>query len=1303
MTDSLVRQGLESGPAGGPSTVAAADERNHDIWSHVQRGLVYPAPYALFATFWAAPEGSPLTLDVLRRVTAQVRHRIHDEFGSSHTTAVAGVGFRRWAQWCAEEDRPLPMGMRVSFPASQDDPVVSNVFERSAGTFADSAGDLWFHIKSDCPTHCRAVFEYLAELLGECVDPARTAAQEAATRSERPDKRGGKVLGCRFSENLNNPTDPVTVRRSAVVGGEDPDHLGASFVLAQRFVINWARVLDLSAQGIEDMVGRTDEDVLIPSREDRSHIKRSRVQDDLGNTTPVLRLSLPFGQSAAVHDEVLREKGASVRDEEGFYFAAYSRSTPVLEKIMDRQIGEQPGFIADRLLMNVHADVGGFFYIPSQDELGMDPLEIGALADTDWRRFPGVDWSRLDRHFDQRSANGYMYYNHRDYLYRMSTMTGEDREKYLPPSRRVLGLLATAFSRWEDNWYLDRTQQELHHLEYYLRDRFGETEAARIMALPVVERMGWAVRIGLGDVFAGHDYGFRGRRRDCAGNWVTGADTYRMAPLELIVGAMPNLSLGEGRYVIDYVRDDEQLPNFFSGLSSASGVGHVVPGFQRALEVGIGGLVANVRTKLDEHGDDEQKASFYRGVLLALDGVSAHCRSYAELARELLDGPDPAGRENLLAIADRMDRLATEPPATMLEAAQLLFTLHSCLHLVGEPTAVGRLDQMLYPFYRADVDAGRLDRDRAQEIIDCFWIKLGEKVQPNRMFLDDHQPWGNLAMGGIAGNYPQGGSNNQWVQQVTVGGTVADDRPGAGTPAYNEVTMLCLRAARRLPLNAPCLSLRTRQDMPAEFAEEAALALLSGGAHPILVNDEKIIPGLLASGDNVGAGTSPTASTPVADKAGAAWHSTVDLVAARDYACDGCYEPQFTGRNWFTLGMVITLQALEAALNRGKSWATAGPMYFRGQKVSFMSEAPREITSYERVEELFFQHFRWMFARQTDQMLGVFGQMSAVCPSPLLSCFVDDCVDKGLDFYAGGARYNVAGPCFTALANTINSLWAIRHMVFTRETAVTSLPELVEALICDWGESMSEPFAPTLAGPARTAARADRFRRLRKVAMDLPKYGRGHREIDEFGDALVARVARTAVEVYTEPAEPTARKMVALAERCGTAEHPFGLQIQPGVGTFENYLEFGAMCGASADGRLGGQPMASDLSPSPSCADQPVGNETTPFLATLDGFSGPGSAAMWNAAPTEYNVREDFPAPALVEVIRAFAAGRGSNILTITCADPDTFSGACEDPEKYDLLRVRMGGWAEFFVAMFPDHQQQHRRRPVSVPDAPTG
>jgi Dyp-type peroxidase family len=1282
-------------------------QTHEDLWRLVQRGLVYPSPFAVFATFRRLPEGTgqPLTKDLLRRLMQDTRKEIHAKYGSANTTAIVGVGFRLWQEWCAQEGTELPEGMKLLFPEQEAPAYRSSVFSRANGTFVDSQADLWFHIKSDKEPHCEHVFAFIRQRLVEearCAYAEATDHQKAATRSQRPDKLGGKVLGCRFSENLNNPSDPLSIQTHTLVGFEDPVHVGASYVLAQRFRINWEHLLNMSPQQVEDLVGRTTQDILIPSHDERSHIKCARAQDGQGNTQQVLRLGLPFGKADALRNEDLVAKGASLRDEEGLYFAGYARSVQVLESIMDQQIGRERGFMRDRLLTEMRSDLGGFYYIPSQADLGLELVPLKGGEALDWKRFPGVDWSRLDRHFRESSANGYMHYNHKNYLFRMSTLTGKERAKYLPPSNRVLQLLANAFSRWQDNWYFDRAQQELEHLCAYVARAKGPDKAREVMGLSVVERMGWAIKMSLGEVFASHAYGFRGQRLDKNGNPLTGADTYRIHPAELIVGALPNLGLGQGRYVMDYARKDEQLGNFFAGLSHASGVGHLVPGFQRALDKGLGGLMAEVRARHDAE-TDEKKRQFYQGVLLALEGVHDHCLAYAKLAGELaaaLPSGRRAERDNLLAIEKRMKRLATKAPRTLLEATQLLFTLHSCLHLIGEPTALGRLDQMLYPFYKQDVAEGRIDDEQAQEIIDCFWVKLGEKVQLNRQFVEDHQPYGNLAMGGMSGNYPQGGANNQWIQQVTVGGTVADDSPGRGKPAYNKVTLFCLRAARRLPLNAPCLSLRVRKDIPAEYLHEAALALLSGGAHPILLNDDKIIPGLLQSGDGVGDGAEATASTPVSEKAAGLWSSKVALRSARNYACDGCYEPQFVGQNWFTLGGTSVLMPLEAALNQGKSWSSAGSMYFRGQRVSFTSVPPKAIGSFEQLEALFLEHLKWMYAKQADGLLGVFGQMSDVCPSPLLSVFVDDCLDKGLDLYAGGARYNVVAPCFTGLSTAINSLYAIQKMVFDPATAVTSLPELVEALICDWGHKMEEPFVSTLAGPGRIAARAERFQKLREVAMALPKYGRGNAEVDTYGNALLRRVAETAVRVFTEPAEPTARKMVELAKKLGTPDKPFGgFQIQPGVGTFENYLEFGATCGASADGRRLGEPLASDLSPSPGFADQPVTHQETGFLQSLAGFTGEGAEAFTDGAPTDFNIREDFPVSALERVLAAFAAGKGANILTVTCANPETFAEAAKNPEKYDLLRVRMGGWSEFFVAMFPGHQEQHQRRPLSTPD----
>ena len=92
---------------------------------------------------------------------------------------------------------------------------------------------------------------------------------------------------------------------------------------------------------------------------------------------------------------------------------------------------------------------------------------------------------------------------------------------------------------------------------------------------------------------------------------------------------------------------------------------------------------------------------------------------------------------------------------------------------------------------------------------------------------------------------------------------------------------------------------------------------------------------------------------------------------------------------------------------------------------------------------------------------------------------------------------------------------------------------------------------------------------------------------------------------------------------------------------------------------------------------------------------------MADGAPTDFNIREDFGAEALIEILKQFSRGSSSNILTITVANPETFTQAVTSPEQYNLLRVRTGGWSNFFTSVFPVIQDQHRRRPMSTPDLP--
>ncbi|XP_072023345.1 probable dehydratase PflD [Amphiura filiformis] len=390
----------------------------------------------------------------------------------------------------------------------------------------------------------------------------------------------------------------------------------------------------------------------------------------------------------------------------------------------------------------------------------------------------------------------------------------------------------------------------------------------------------------------------------------------------------------------------------------------------------------------------------------------------------------------------------------------------------------------------------------------------------------------------------------------------------------------------------------------------------------------------------------------------------------------------------------------------GKLYVTAGPTYLLGQTKSFTSRNVKGIKCFDDLVELYKEHFRWLITKAISGQIELYGTASSVCPAPLLSVLMDDCIERGRDIYDGGTKYNIFGPCFFAIPSVINSLYAIKHMVFDPETAVITLPELVHCLRCDWGYKMVEPLFSSLVGGFRLELTAERYKRMREVALSLPRFGRGNSKVDSLGQELLKIIAEETVKVFTDPIKPIKDNMARFCEKFGSCNSPFGFQIQPGVGNFENYVDFGYQNGASADGRRAGGSISSNLSPTPTPDDREPKQATVQnppgFCEVLSGYTGEGVNCFSNGATSDFNIDENYPEADLVDALKAFASGEGSNIMTVTCASSDTLDEARKKPEAYDLLRLRMGGWSEFYTAMFPHNQEQHRRRPRNVPDQET-
>ena len=823
------------------------------------------------------------------------------------------------------------------------------------------------------------------------------------------------------------------------------------------------------------------------------------------------------------------------------------------------------------------------------------------------------------------------------------------------PSPRVCRLLRRLFQRWQEKPRWLREEQVGHLFKHLPED---SAERRKLEAESPAVRKGLAVRRML-EILIDEKV-------------AESAGTCEVDPDELIVGTMPPFSVGQGKEFVRYLTEEEELKAMLSFLNELSPMGHIVPDHGRVVKIGLRKLVA-VCQERGNVAESVRERDFYRSVQLSLEAVIDFAAAYARKVTHVMHqlAADDPRRKDLAETAERLLRVPAEPAQSFHDAVQAIHIMHCALHWTVEVVPIGRLDQILAPFYELAPD-----RQKAQEILDCFWIKLDESVILNFRHAENRFTACDGVLTGYFGasNYDQGGLLNQWMQQVTIGGVLPDD---AQTPkdACNTVTELCLESSRRLPLNSPTLDLRVHAGTPQPVLDLAARTLLSGGAHPVILSDECIVSALQKNSRGI---------IPLAD--------------ARDYACDGCYETMVAGKSEFSFGFLFAPQLIEKALNRGAAIGGAGPVNLRGLKDSWRSPAAAEIRDWKEFCQILEKHIRLGCHRFFHSLLTFYGNKDTVCPSPLLSALIGGCLESGRDLVAGGATYHIFSPLLTGISTAVDSLYVIKTLVY--EKRAFSLEELVTCLATNWGVSMLDqkgvrvpahgPYVP-----------ADRIREIHELCCAQPKFGFGNAEVDELAWQLIEVFCDQVDDVLQDPVH--AQSYQALKETWSRPGKPFDIVLAPGVGTFEQYVLVGSLLGASPDGRKAGDPVASDLSPAPlHASESPIpADATARHLRTgqiTQAFASFGHSCMerlGDGGAVDYNIPEDFDPQALARLLGEFAKGNKGSVATFTVADPETFRKAQDSPEDYNLVRVRMGGWTEFFVTLFPAHQAQHSRRPL--------
>lgn len=431
--------------------------------------------------------------------------------------------------------------------------------------------------------------------------------------------------------------------------------------------------------------------------------------------------------------------------------------------------------------------------------------------------------------------------------------------------------------------------------------------------------------------------------------------------------------------------------------------GHLVPGHRRVLELGMEGIAEWARRRLRELREDEEdyehKVDFLSSVPVVAGAVVEYSNRYADLAEKMAQEAEGERREELKEIAERCRWVPAKPPRTFMEALQCIWMTQTVLCIsygMAGILSLGRLDQYLYPYYRADLEAGRISRDKALEAVEDLYVKLATFL----IML--------VEIGKETASEMGVGSNT-----ITIGGLDRD-----GNDAINEVSHLLLEANENLRALANNLCIRISSKTPRDFLVKACGShrFTSGQA---FFNDEVIIEELVKDG--------------------------YSLEDARDYSIVGCVEPTSTGSSFAcTAGNDISLAGvLEMALNEGST-------LFSGGRVGAATPDPRRFKSFDEVKEAFLEQLAFNVDKLVRAVEMKDKAYAEAFPSPLVSATLEGCLESGKDMTRGGARYNYGSITGRGLGTVADSLAAIRWAVFERR--MLTMEELMHHLSTNFRE-----------------------------------------------------------------------------------------------------------------------------------------------------------------------------------------------------------------------------------------------------------
>jgi len=638
--------------------------------------------------------------------------------------------------------------------------------------------------------------------------------------------------------------------------------------------------------------------------------------------------------------------------------------------------------------------------------------------------------------------------------------------------------------------------------------------------------------------------------------------------------------------------------------------GHIIPDKQKVLQRGFNGVIAEIETRLADPALTSAQRDFLRAALIECRGVltyaARHARYFAALAEAATDDEVRMYYAELAALCERVP---AEPAASFREALQSCGFAHFATQ-VDDITnhSLGRLDQYLYPYYARDLERGMLTRDEAKELLQEFWLKfnLGYKIQEK---LGVDYSWNGRRVDPFDAHDGLAWLALKAIDRIHFDDGQTLDLAGLdenGEDATNDLSRLMLEVQAELRTFEPKTVVKYTARTDPAFLRQAYALIATGFGMPAMTYHEAGARALRSYG-------------------------TFAEEDIRNLSHVGCVEIGIPFKS-YTDPMNSFMNLPKIAL------VTIGGGYVQGRRVGVETEPPRDWASF------------WAaFLRQLDYFVGLYTDAMNACTPfyarylsrPLTSALIDGCIESATPVDVGGARYWSRGLNCTGFATCVDSLYAVKQVVY--EEGRLSLDELRAVLDRDWTGQEE----------------------LRQYLLNrVPKYGNGVAAVDG--------LARDVCVAYTD----------AVKRR----RTPNGNPYHPGIYSFYQPIKnMGERTGATPDGRRAGDILSLNSSPS-------HGAIRNGLSGVLESVTALEHSRADNAGVVDVQLEGQAP-PEVIGYIATALAGRDVTYAQFSVVDRARLVDAMAHPENYQDLVVRVTGFSARFVSLPRSTQEEIVRR----------